>query len=54
MHEARRQKMSIFIINARKEVVDLWDALMFTEEERDEFVPFHDGKPFPPSIRKTR
>lgn len=36
--------MSIFIKNAREEIVALWDDLILGEEERAEFNAFVDGE----------
>ena len=44
MLELKREKMSTFIENARKEIIQLWDELMVGEEERADFAPFADGE----------
>ena len=44
MLELKREKMSTFVENARKEIIQLWDELMVGEEERADFAPFADGK----------
>lgn len=43
MLEMKREKMSLFIGNARAEIERLWDDLMASEEERECFAAFHDG-----------
>lgn len=45
MFELRKERMSLFVINARKEIEGLWDDLLFSEDERAEFNPYQDGKP---------
>ncbi|KAG8986502.1 hypothetical protein FRB90_003970, partial [Tulasnella sp. 427] len=44
MMELKKERMSLFIINARKEIEALWDDLLFSEEERAEFTPYHDDE----------
>ncbi|KAG8816432.1 hypothetical protein FRC19_000363, partial [Serendipita sp. 401] len=44
MLEMKREKMSMFIGNARVEIEQLWDDLMFSEEEREVFAAFHDDE----------
>lgn len=44
MLELKRERMSVFVENARTEIVKLWDELMVSEEERADFAPFADGK----------
>lgn len=44
MMELKRERMSVFVENARLEIVKLWDELMISEEERADFAPFADGK----------
>lgn len=44
MLEMKRERMSVFIGNARAEIERLWDDLMWSEEEREAFTAFHDGK----------
>ena len=43
MLELKRERMGIFIENARNEIIKLWDDLMIGEEEREDFAPFADG-----------
>ncbi|KAF9015968.1 hypothetical protein BDZ89DRAFT_1046089 [Hymenopellis radicata] len=42
MLELKRDRMSVFVENARQEIVELWDELMVSEEERQDFAPFAD------------
>jgi Ase1/PRC1/MAP65 family protein len=44
MLELKRERMGVFIENARGEIERLWDVLMVGEEERLDFAPFADGK----------
>ncbi|KAG8945513.1 hypothetical protein FRC04_000716 [Tulasnella sp. 424] len=44
MFELRKERMSLFIINARKEIEALWDDLLFNEDERAEFAPYQDDE----------
>jgi protein regulator of cytokinesis 1 len=44
MLEMKRERMSVFIGNARAEIERLWDDLMWSEEERETFTAFHDGR----------
>lgn len=44
MLELKRERMSVFISNARAEIEALWNDLMVGEEERADFAPFADGK----------
>ncbi|KAG8935183.1 hypothetical protein FRC01_007416 [Tulasnella sp. 417] len=44
MLELRKERMSTFIIGARKEIEGLWDDLLFGEEERAEFAPYQDDE----------
>lgn len=44
MLEMKRERMSVFIGNARAEIERLWDDLMLSEEEREAFAAFHDGE----------
>lgn len=44
MLELKRERMSTFVENARKEITQLWDELMVGEDERADFAPFADGK----------
>jgi protein regulator of cytokinesis 1 len=43
MLEMKRERMGVFIGNARAEIERLWDDLMWSEEEREVFAAFHDG-----------
>jgi Ase1/PRC1/MAP65 family protein len=43
MLEMKRERMGVFIGNARAEIERLWDDLMWSEEERGVFAAFHDG-----------
>lgn len=43
MLELKRERMSVFINNARSEIEALWNDLMVGEEERADFAPFADG-----------
>lgn len=44
MLELKRERMGVFIENARGEIERLWDVLMVGEEERLDFAPFADGE----------
>jgi hypothetical protein len=44
MIELKRERMSVFVENARQEIVKLWDALLIGEDERSDFAPFADGE----------
>ncbi|PVF98682.1 hypothetical protein CPB86DRAFT_814523 [Serendipita vermifera] len=44
MLEMKRERMSVFIGNARAEIERLWDDLMWSEEEREVFAAFHDDE----------
>ncbi|KAH8109431.1 microtubule associated protein-domain-containing protein [Phellopilus nigrolimitatus] len=44
MLELKRERMSVFIGNARAEIETLWDILMISEEERADFTPFVDDE----------
>lgn len=44
MLELKREKMSTFIENARKEIRQLWGELMVGEEEQADFAPFADDE----------
>ena len=52
MLELKRERMGVFVSNAREEIVRLWDDLMVGEDERADFAPFIDGKQFPPNLLK--
>lgn len=43
MLELKRDRMSVFIGNARGEIEALWDELMIGQGERADFIPFTDG-----------
>lgn len=45
MLELKRERMSVFVISAREEIVRLWDDLMVGEDERADFAPIADGRP---------
>ncbi|KZT54876.1 hypothetical protein CALCODRAFT_485197 [Calocera cornea HHB12733] len=60
MQALKREKMVLFVSNAREEVQALWDEMMYGEEERERFAPFFDGAssflfavPSPDSARFT-
>ncbi|EJT99586.1 hypothetical protein DACRYDRAFT_117795 [Dacryopinax primogenitus] len=42
MEALKREKMSLFITNAREEISTLWEAMMYGEDERERFAPFYD------------
>lgn len=44
MLDLKRDRMSVFIGNARGEIEVLWDELMIGQDERADFAPFADGK----------
>ena len=44
MLELKRESMSVFIHNARAEIVGLWDDLILGDDDRAEFTAFIDGK----------
>ncbi|KAK7049972.1 Microtubule bundling protein [Paramarasmius palmivorus] len=44
MLELKRERMSVFVGNARDEIERLWDELMTGEEERGAFGPFTDDE----------
>jgi Ase1/PRC1/MAP65 family protein len=43
MLELKRERMGVFVENARQEIEKLWDELMVGEDERADFAPFADG-----------
>lgn len=49
MMELKRERMGVFVGNARVEIERLWDDMMVGEDERRDFAPFVDGK-FPLSV----
>ena len=36
--------MQRFVEGARRELVDLWNRCYFSKEQRDAFLPYHDGR----------
>ncbi|KAI0071602.1 hypothetical protein K474DRAFT_1668836 [Panus rudis PR-1116 ss-1] len=44
MLELKRERMSVFVENAREEIRKLWDDLMVGAEERADFAPFADDE----------
>jgi len=44
MMELKRERMGIFVENARVEIEKLWDDMMVGEDERRDFAPFVDGR----------
>lgn len=44
MLELKRERMGVFVENAREEIIKLWDDLMVGEDERADFAPFADGR----------
>lgn len=46
MMELKRERMGVFVENARMEIEKLWDDMMVGEDERRDFAPFVDGKFF--------
>jgi protein regulator of cytokinesis 1 len=44
MLELKRERMGVFIGNAREEIIKLWDDLLVGEDERLDFAPFADGE----------
>jgi protein regulator of cytokinesis 1 len=43
MLDLKRERMGMFVGNARAEIERLWDDLMVGEDERLDFAPFADG-----------
>lgn len=43
MMELKRERMGVFVGNARDEIERLWDDMMIGEDERRDFAPFVDG-----------
>lgn len=43
MMELKRERMGMFVGNARDEIEKLWDDMMIGEDERRDFAPFVDG-----------
>jgi protein regulator of cytokinesis 1 len=46
MMELKRERMGVFVENARIEIEKLWDDMMVGEDERSDFAPFVDGRFF--------
>ncbi|KZP14853.1 hypothetical protein FIBSPDRAFT_833637 [Athelia psychrophila] len=44
MMELKRERMGVFVANARTEISKLWDDMMVGQEERGDFAPFVDGQ----------
>ena len=44
MLELKRERMSTFILSAREEIMRLWDEIMLSADEREDFAPFYDGE----------
>jgi protein regulator of cytokinesis 1 len=44
MMELKRERMGVFVGNARAEIEKLWNDMMIGEDERRDFAPFVDGK----------
>jgi Ase1/PRC1/MAP65 family protein len=44
MIELKRERMGVFVENARVEIERLWDDMMVGEDERRDFAAFADGK----------
>ena len=44
MMELKRERMGVFVENARVEIEKLWDDMMVGEDERRDFAPFVDGE----------
>ncbi|KAF9007350.1 hypothetical protein BDZ89DRAFT_1048472 [Hymenopellis radicata] len=42
MKERKRARISVAVVNAREEIIKLWDELMVAEEERQGFAAFSD------------
>lgn len=40
----KREKMSLFITNARAEIQQLWEDLLMGETDREAFAAFYDGQ----------
>ena len=51
MLELKRERMGMFVENAREEIIKLWDDLMVGEDERADFAPFADGRPISTCLR---
>lgn len=47
MMELKRERMGMFVGNARDEIERLWDDMMIGDDERRDFAPFVDGE-YPP------
>jgi protein regulator of cytokinesis 1 len=44
MEGLKRERMGVFVANARAEITALWDELMVSPEERADYAPFYDGE----------
>ncbi|TFK23330.1 hypothetical protein FA15DRAFT_695155 [Coprinopsis marcescibilis] len=44
MMELKRERMGLFVSNAREEIEKLWDDVMVGEQERADFAPFFDDE----------
>ena len=44
MMELKRERMGVFVSNARDEIERLWNDMMIGEDERRNFAPFVDGE----------
>lgn len=44
MMDLKRERMGVFISNARDEIERLWDDMMIGEDERGDFAPLFDGE----------
>ncbi|KAL1757706.1 microtubule associated protein-domain-containing protein [Schizophyllum commune] len=44
MLELKRERMSTFILSAREEIMRLWDEIMLSADEREDFAPFYDDE----------
>lgn len=44
MMDLKRERMGVFISNARDEIERLWDDMMIGEDERGDFAPLSDGE----------
>ncbi|KAL1744927.1 microtubule associated protein-domain-containing protein [Schizophyllum fasciatum] len=44
MLELKRERMSTFIESAREEIMKLWDEIMLSGDEREDFAPFYDDE----------
>ncbi|EPQ51188.1 hypothetical protein GLOTRDRAFT_81327 [Gloeophyllum trabeum ATCC 11539] len=44
MLELKRERMGVFVMNAREEIERLWEELMVGDEEKADFAPFFDDE----------